>query len=386
MTLSTAMSAVCGWLAAQSVSRKGRIMEVAMNPKGRRLKPVLGMFLELARLELTQIFLCAAGEVLLDATQHEAITSLKGELYRRALLMDHKQVVSMDLDLLRRTIGSCGTVCRLLLGLPSKVTTRCSGATTTLWQIYHKSGNSRGRFLGLVLFIFGSVFFKRRVMEYLIYWRLMDTSVVDPRGGPVMLRLWRHLYSPESMLQVRAFGRQELESRQFQATIRMMERRNEYDASRQALMHLPMVQLLTSCAHVSEVAAIGVVTGSANGDDDGTGIVGSVMTAALGQSVSGEAGTWASVSGSIDTLLDTVDAVTSAADDACRIVKALDTPVDGVPEGQLPSSSLGSAGLVVDVSFVYEEPADADLRGDSADSPGLCGVSFCVPPGQRVAI
>ncbi|KAF4716829.1 hypothetical protein FOZ63_001856, partial [Perkinsus olseni] len=46
-----------------------------------------------------------------------------------------------------------------------------------------------------------------------------------------------------------------------------------YDASRQALMHLPMVQLLTSCAHVSEVAAIGVVTRSADGDDEGTGIV-----------------------------------------------------------------------------------------------------------------
>lgn len=46
------------------------------------------------RLELTQIFLCAAGEVVLDATQHEAITSLKGELYTRALLMDYKQVSS----------------------------------------------------------------------------------------------------------------------------------------------------------------------------------------------------------------------------------------------------------------------------------------------------
>lgn len=53
-------------------------------------------------------------------------------------------------------------------------------------------------------------------------------------------------------------------------------------------MHLPMVQLLTSCAHVSEVAAIALVTGSGSGD--GAGIVGSVMTAALGQSVGGEAG------------------------------------------------------------------------------------------------
>lgn len=46
-----------------------------------------------------------------------------------------------------------------------------------------------------------------------------------------------------------------------------------------------------------------------------------------------------------------------------RIVKALDTPTEGVPNGKLPSSSLELAGLEVDVrnvSFAYEQAAGSN--------------------------
>lgn len=36
--------------------------------------------------------------------------------------------------------------------------------------------------------------------------------------------------------------------------------------------------------------------------------------------------------------------------------------------------------------YVRIDELTSGQRGNSANSPGLCDISFCVPPGQRVAI